>query len=131
MLAKELGKVYNCCVYFGEVSSEERDRIKTDFMAGKYDIFIGNTATAGFGLNLQNATLQYYFSNNFRTEDRLQSEDRSHRIGVKEACVYKDIIMKNSIDEHVYKSIKTGRDLNDYFTNMSLKDILAEAEEID
>jgi len=128
LLYKELSKQYKCCVYYGKVSTEDRDKIKKEFHEGKYDIFIGNTATAGFGLNLQNATLQYYYSNDYRTENRLQAEDRSHRIGVKGTCVYKDIIMKGTIDEKVYKSIKTGRDLNAYFTDMSIKDILQEEE---
>lgn len=128
MLARELGKVYKCCLYFGEVDTITRDQIKKDFKDGKYDIFIGNTATAGFGLNLQNATLQYFFSNNFRVEDRLQAEDRSHRIGVVGSCVYKDIVMLGTIDEKVHRSIKSGRDLNDYFKDMSVQDILKDEE---
>jgi SNF2 family DNA or RNA helicase len=120
----ELKSTYKCALYYGGTSDPERKRIIEDFKAGKYDIFIGNTSTAGFGLNLQNATLQYYFSNTFRTEERLQAEDRSHRIGVKSTCVYKDIIMKGTIDEHIYSNIATGRDLNDYFKSVSLDELL-------
>lgn len=122
LLYSELSKLYNCCLYYGEVPDYKRDAIKHDFVNGKYDIFIANTATGGFGLNLQNATLQYFFSNTFNVENRLQAEDRSHRIGVKTSCVYKDIIIKNTIDERIYKAIKAGRDLNDYFK--TINDIL-------
>jgi len=125
----ELKATYKCCLYYGGTPDGERKQIIEDFKAGKYDVFIGNTATAGFGLNLQNATLQYYFSNTFRTEDRLQAEDRSHRIGVKQTCVYKDIIVKGTIDEHIYKNIKTGRDLNDYFKSTDLRELLELNEE--
>lgn len=123
-----LRKDYSCCLYYGGTGDMERKQIIEDFKAGKYKIFIGNAQTAGFGLNLQNATLQYFFSNTFRTEDRLQAEDRSHRIGVKSTVVYKDIIMRRTLDERIYENIATGRDLNDYFKQTSLRDILGGAE---
>ena len=123
---ERLSKEYKCVLYYGGVPNYRRDTIKKDFVAGKYDIFIANTATGGFGLNLQNATLQYFFSNTFNVENRLQAEDRSHRIGVKSTCVYKDIVVKNSIDDRIYKAIKAGRDLNDYFK--TLDDILNEED---
>lgn len=122
LLYQELSKVYNCCLYYGGVPDYKRDAIKRDFVAGKYDVFIANTATGGFGLNLQNATLQYFFSNTFNVENRLQAEDRSHRIGVQSTCVYKDVIIKDTIDERIYRAIKAGRELNDYFK--TINDIL-------
>ncbi len=124
-----LRKLYPTCLYFGGTPSAERERIIADFKAGKYKIFVGNAQTAGFGLNLQNATLQYYFSNTFRVEDRLQAEDRSHRIGVQSSVTYKDVIMKGTIDEKVFEHIKAGRDLNDYFKQNTLKQLLSDPEE--
>lgn len=124
-----LKKEYPCCLYYGGTSSDERLKIIEDFKAGKYKIFVGNAATAGFGLNLQNATLQYYFSNTFRVEERLQAEDRSHRIGVRSAVVYKDVIMKGTIDEKICANIATGRDLNDFFKHTSLHDLLEDTDE--
>jgi len=120
---------YSCCLYYGGTPSQERRQIIEDFKAGKYKVFVGNAATAGFGLNLQNATLQYYYSNTFRTEERLQAEDRSHRIGVKSSVVYKDIIAKGTIDERIAQNTKVGRDLNDYFKQNSLMELLTDEEE--
>lgn len=125
MLYEELSKDYKCCLYYGGVNKNERAKVLEEFKEGKYDIFIGNIATAAYGLNLQNATVQLYYSNNFRTEDRLQAEDRSHRIGVKaESVIYKDIVVKDSVDELCLKAIRMGKDLNDYFKDMSLNAIL-------
>ena len=129
LVYKELSKLYNCCVYYGAVSTEKREVIKQEFQEGKYDIFIGNTQTAGYGLNLQNATLQYFFSNTFRVEARLQAEDRSHRIGVQQTCVYKDIVMQGTIDTKVTASIKAGRELNEFFKDMSFIEDTEEDEE--
>ncbi len=122
----ELSKQFSSALYYGGTSNYEREQIKKDFLAGKYKIFIGNAATAGFGLNLQCATLQYFFSNTFMTEDRLQAEDRSHRIGVKGTVVYKDVIVKGTIDEKIYQNIVQGRSLNDYFKDVTLQDLLEE-----
>lgn len=124
LLYKELSKTYSCCLYYGGVSKDERVQILEDFKAGKYDIFIGNIQTAAYGLNLQNATVQLYYSNNFRTEDRLQAENRSHRIGTKNTVVYKDIVAKGTVDELCVKAIQAGRDLNEFFKDMSLEEIL-------
>ncbi len=125
MLYEELSKDYKCCLYYGGVDNNERAKILEEFKEGKYDVFIGNIATAAYGLNLQNATVQLYYSNNFRIEDRLQAEDRSHRIGVvAESVIYKDIVVKDSVDELCLKAIRMGKDLNDYFKDMSLNAIL-------
>ncbi len=123
-LYSELKKSYTCCLYYGKIGPLTRQIMISDFKNNKYQIFIGNLATAGFGLNLQNCHIQYYFSNTFRVEERLQGEDRSHRIGQEETCVYKDIIIKNSIDEKIFENIINGKNLNDYFKNTSLKEIL-------
>jgi len=80
-------------------------------------------------LNLQIASLQYFFSNSFMVEARLQAEDRSHRIGMTGPAVYKDIIVKGTIDEKIYENIVQGRDLNDFFKASSIEDIFAIDEE--
>jgi len=124
MLYKELSKDYTVALYYGKTSIEDRNQIKIDFKAGMYDIFLGNATCAGLGLNLQNATVQYFYANSFRTEERLQAEDRSHRIGVKSTCVYRDLVYKNTMDEVVLRSIQEGRDLNSYFKDVTLKELL-------
>ena len=127
----ELKKDYKCALYYGRTNTLERGYIIEDFKAGKYDIFIGNPAVAGFGLNLQNATTQLYYSNGFNVEERLQAEDRSHRIGVKDTCVYKDFVYRNSIDEKITMAITSGRGLNDYFKAKSLREIFDEEREVE
>ncbi len=128
MLYAELKKDYNCELYYGGTNQLKRKQIIEDFKAGKIDIFIGNLQTAGFGLNLQLSTLQYFYSNSFATELRLQGEDRSHRYGVAEACVYKDLICKNTIEERILHSIREGRDLNDYFKSNTISSLLENGE---
>jgi len=123
-LYKELKKVYNVALYYGKTSQSDREEILRAFKNNEYDIFLGNPATAAYGLNLQNATTQEFYSNGFRVEDRLQAEDRSHRIGVKSSCLYRDLICKGTIDEKVVLSIASGRSMNEFFKSHSLRDLL-------
>ena len=119
---------YKCALYYGKTGKTQRESIIKDFKLNKYDIFIGNLATAGFGLNLQNATTQYSYSNSFYVELRIQGEDRSHRIGVKRDCLYKDLVYKNTIEEKIQRIIVQGKSMNDFFKSQSLIEMLKEEE---
>ena len=125
MLYAEISKEYTCCLYYGGIPSSERAEILQDFKAGKYDVFLGNIATGAYGLNLQNASVQLYYSSNFLNEARLQAEDRSHRLGTTaEVVVYKDIVVKGTVDELALESIRQGKELNSFFSSVTLNDIL-------
>ena len=125
----QLKNQYKCCLYYGGTGDKERAQIIKDFRDGKYDIFIGNPATAGFGLNFQNAPLHYYFSNDQTIENRLQAEARSRRIDAIQTCVYKDVIVRHTYDEKVYANIKAGRDMNDYFKDVTVEELLEDSDD--
>jgi len=63
------------------------------------------TSAAEKGVTLHSASTMIYYSNNYKLESRLQSEDRIHRIGQPETCNYIDLIMKDTIDEGVLKAL--------------------------
>jgi len=129
MLIKELTKHFpnkRVEAYYGKTSSHKRAIIKEDFKVGDIDILVGNTSCAGVGLNLQKAHLVYYYSNNYSLYYREQSEDRVHRIGQTETCVYKDIIAVGTIDEKIHKSLKEKKNLLEYFREHSVSDFILE-----
>jgi SNF2 family DNA or RNA helicase len=126
---EQLKDQYKCCLFYGGIDDRERARIIADFRDGKYDIFIGNTATAAFGLNFQIAPLQYYLSNDQQIENRLQAEARPRRIDKMQVCIYKDVIVRHTYDEKVYTNIKAGRDMNDYFKDVTVEDLLKDTDE--
>ena len=68
--------------------------------------FVGNAQTAGFGLTLTAASNVIYYSNNFNLEHRVQSEDRCHRIGQKNPVTYIDLVVPDSVDEHIVKALR-------------------------
>ena len=68
--------------------------------------FVGNPATAGYGLTLTQANLVVYYANDFNLDTRQQSEDRCHRIGQDKSVLYIDLLCEGTIDEKIIKSLK-------------------------
>lgn len=78
--------------------------------------FVGHVQAGGKGLTLHAATTVVYFSNDFSLENRLQSEDRAHRIGQKHNVIYIDFIAPKTLDEHVVKTLREKKNVADLIT---------------
>ena len=97
----------SCCTYYGATATEDRQKCINAFQ-GKTSIrfFIGNTQTGGYGITLTAASTVIYYSNNYDLEKRIQSEDRAHRIGQKNAVLYIDMVAKGTVDDKIIKSLR-------------------------
>lgn len=103
--------------YHGGVSNSERsDNIDMFQNHPKVRFFIGHVQAGGKGLTLHAASTVIYYSNNFSLEDRLQSEDRAHRIGQTKNVTYIDIIAPNTLDEQVVKVLRSKKNIADLIT---------------
>ncbi len=111
-------------VYYGGVPQAERAGIVQEFQAGNIDTLIANPATAGFGLNLQVSHTAFYYSQDFSLENRLQSEDRIHRAGQSEGCIYVDLVSKGTVDEGIREALRRKTSLADYFASHSLDEFI-------
>ena len=107
MLNKEYGE--GCAsAYYGDTSDNERNDIVMRFQkSNALRFFVGNPATAGYGLTLTEANLVVYYANDFNLETRIQSEDRAHRIGQKNNVTYVDLITEGTIDEKIVRSLQS------------------------
>lgn len=94
--------------YYGDTPDEERNDIVRNFQNPDHPLrfFIGNQATAGYGLTLTEADLVVYFANSFSLEHRLQSQDRVHRIGQRRSVTYVDLITEGTVDEKIVESLR-------------------------
>ena len=111
-LRKEFGED-SAASYYGDTSDDERLRIVQDFQKPDHPLrfFVGNAATAGYGITLTAANTVVYYANDFSLEHRLQSQDRVHRIGQKNTVTYIDLITPGTIDEHIVKALRNKIDL--------------------
>lgn len=112
MIAEEYGEEV-VASYYGDTPDDERQEIVTKFQDPNSGLrfFIGNPATAGYGLTLTEANTVIYYANDFNLETRIQSEDRCHRIGQKNPVTYIDLITENTIDERIVQALRNKIDL--------------------
>jgi len=79
-------------------------------------VLVGQVRAGGYGLNLTAASTVVYCSNTFSYIDRLQSEDRVHRIGQHNPCLYVDVVAtgpkgQRTVDAHVLECLRAKRDV--------------------
>ena len=101
--------------YYGGTPKETRAELVKDFQDGLIDVMVINPQSGAMGLNLQKATLHYYYSNTYSLEQRLQSEDRSHRIGQTQHVQYVDVVCTGTVDQVVLDALRGNREVLDYF----------------
>ena len=67
-----------------------------------------------------------YYSNSFDLEQRMQSEDRCHRIGQKKPVTVYKLIAKDSVDEDIYrmqeKKVRWKVDMRIPFQNLMFQE---------
>lgn len=73
-------------------------------------IFLANIEKAKEGLTLTKATHVIYYSQTYKYDTRMQSEDRAHRIGQSQSVNYYDMIAKNTIEEVIMNKISIKSD---------------------
>jgi len=120
---KQVSKITDIGMLYGKTPQNERDRVLTDFKAGHLQGIVMNPFVGGYGLNLQMARVQYWYSRNYRTEVRLQAEDRLHRIGTVKSPIYKDLLSDISFERDVLEVLQEGKDVNSVFVNKAVNEI--------
>lgn len=97
--------------YYGSTTPEDRTSLIEAFQSRRVRFFVGTPQSAGLGLTLTAARHVYYLSNGFSSSDRMQSEDRAHRIGQTSRVRYVDVVCKGTIDERVLDVLRDKRDV--------------------
>tara|TARA_R100000655_G_scaffold88287_3_gene128575 strand:+ start:458 stop:2149 length:1692 start_codon:yes stop_codon:yes gene_type:complete len=115
--------------YHGDVSSDSRELAVTRFQNDpKVKYFIGQPQSGGIGLTLTAADYAIYYSNSFDLEQRMQSEDRCHRIGTKNNVTYIDIETRKSVDSKIIKALREKKNLADVITKDPISIFMSEEE---
>lgn len=103
---------HSVVTYYGETSEADRAAAVESFKNGTARYFVANPAAAGTGLDgLQVAQLAVYYSNAFAAENRWQSEDRIHRIGMSGRAHYVDLVVPGTVDGMILGNLKKKGDL--------------------
>lgn len=110
---------------WGEIPEQERSINVRKFQEDeKTRVIVGTPQTGGLGINLTAASTVIYYSNSYSLQDRLQSEDRTHRAGQINKVTYIDILCKNTIDIGIRKILKEKKNIADIVTRDNLREML-------
>ncbi len=97
--------------YYGETKEQERIALVDAFQAGEVRAIVGHAQSGGTGLTLTAARHVLYYSHDWSLENRLQSEDRVHRIGTRRNVVYTDLAAAGTIDETIVAALQRKEDV--------------------
>jgi SNF2 family DNA or RNA helicase len=107
MIEEALKKRKKSAVLFnGSVPSNERGKMISDFEDGKTNYLLVQNDTGYSSITLNKASYSIIYSNPLRPLIREQLEKRNHRIGQLKPVFYFDLLVKNTIDEWIYKRLK-------------------------
>jgi len=97
----------------GAVDEAQRDvNVYELFQKHKARFCVGNAATGGMGLTMDEATTIVYFSNTFKFADRMQSEERGTADGKSTLIV--DLVARGTTDEIIMSANETKQDLAEF-----------------
>lgn len=113
--------------YDGLLSDDEAERSKLAFQAGDKKWFIGNPQKGGTGLTLNMAKSVGFASNSFKLIERLQAEDRNHRIGQDTSVNYTDFeaMLPNgasTVSGKIIRSLRSKYDIAAQITGDKLRE---------
>lgn len=114
MIVEALTELGGVSIITGETPKPDRARIIQDFQKGNNRFFVGTASAGGLGIELTAASGTIYYSNTFNYADRIQSEDRVHREGIKTSVWYVDLVAQKTVDVGILRALATKQDLADF-----------------
>jgi SNF2 family DNA or RNA helicase len=118
-ISEALGNVYGheqVCPYQGSQTAEERAQQIARWRAGAR-FLVATQAIGGHGLTLTEAAYVIFYADSFKYSERIQAEDRNHRIGQARRPVYISLYCIDSIDSRIESAIQKKANALDLFQN--------------
>lgn len=113
MLCSEYGRD-SVALFYGDLSEKKRDVQMKNFR-DTARFFVASQQCGARGLTLNEANYVIFYEDEFKYANRLQAEDRNHRIGQNKPVTYISIVCCNSIDERIQDShAKKGSAIDDF-----------------
>lgn len=97
---------------WGDVPISQRGAIVDQFQEDPFTrVFVGQIDACAEGITLNAATTTLYYSVNWNLAKYQQSQDRTHRIGVRDTCLYIHLVVPGTIDRQIMTALKKKEDL--------------------
>ena len=120
-LYKFISKKYKTCVFTGTMSIEDREKHKKVFQTNpKYTVLLGTIGAAGTGITLTAARNAIFYDSPWNPSDKVQAEDRLHRLGTTQSVNIFTLVTKDTVDDKVEKILSTKSNVATYIVDGKL-----------
>ena len=90
--------------FYGETAMKDRPDIVRSFREPNGPrCFIANPSVGGLGINLTSANLEIFVANWFTPDDRVQAEDRCHRMGQRNPVTIIDLVTVGTLESGILR----------------------------
>lgn len=96
-------------LYYGALNERQRDQNLTAWRENG-GALVATASSGGYGLDLVEASYAIFVSNSFKYSERLQAEDRMHRIGQTRSPTYVDIWAECGIEVRIEGALRSKGD---------------------
>ena len=110
----------------GSKTTDERMTAIDNFQNGDSKIIIIQEQAGATGITLTASNLVIFYSHSYNLGNRLQAEDRSHRIGQNKNVTYIDLIADGSIENDILENINKKRLLSGYIQGDITRELFIE-----
>lgn len=99
--------------FYGGVPDGEREDTVRNFQDPEHKLqwIVANQQSLGYGRTLTTGTENYYYSNGTNLEHRLQSEDRTMRIGQTSKVLYSDLFTPDTVNDRIRQLLRAKKSL--------------------
>ena len=123
---EELRKAYSTAKvarFYGGVKDDERENAVKWFQdpGGAVQWIVANQQSLGYGRTLTTGKENHYISNGYNLEHRLQSEDRTMRLGQNDSVLYNDYYSRNTVNEKIFVSLRAKKNVMAEILGTSLR----------
>lgn len=91
-------------LYHGGIAPKKRNN-EIERFRRESRFLVATQGTGGHGLTINEAAYSIFYNNGFKYSERIQAEDRCHRIGQHRNVTYIDIHCSDSIDDRIWDAI--------------------------
>lgn len=95
----------NISLYYGELN-ESQKHTELERWRSLGGVLIATSSCGGYGLTLVESSYSIFYTNSFKYSERIQSEDRLHRIGQVESVHYVNIWCDCGIEGRIEKALE-------------------------
>lgn len=95
--------------FHGDLAENQRNR-ELDRWRRSARFLVATQGVGGHGLTLNEAHHVVFYANSFKYAERLQAEDRCHRIGQERRPVYIDLDAGSGIERRIFKALRRKGD---------------------